>query len=88
MLHRKTYDTLSDIGTVLHWEVSTIGGLIAVQEKELSAITIWHESWQESLEPIATYDLKVSGSLVTPANFGEAQEFGKALVASVASQYT
>lgn len=79
MLHRRTYDTLSDEGTVLLWEKGVHGGIIVVKESP-STYAVWHESWDESLEQIKRYDLHDISDATKEHDFTESQEIAKGLM--------
>lgn len=75
MLHRDTFDRLSDIGTVLTWELSEkLGGYIVVWDNE-STFTVWHESWEGDLTELDS--LVLIGSPHEIDTFALAQDLAK-----------
>jgi len=80
MLHRRTYDLLSDTGTVIHWQAFPEGGLIVVQD-EPSVFTVWREAWDESVVSVGTFDVLIDGA-PHDVTFPVAQEIAKGLLAS------
>lgn len=82
MLHRKTYDTLSDTGTVLDWKVFPEGGVIVVQDSP-TVLTVWHESWGETLRALKSYNIHDSDGPQPMNTFKEAQVVAQCILVLV-----
>lgn len=82
MLHVKTYDRLSNTGRVIDWKLTPAGGVIVVQDSP-SVFTIWHETWEENLLTLGTYDIFKDEMSVDKTAFLTPQEIGKDLLNSV-----